>query len=409
MEYKGIDYFRKKLAKKTRRVELRYKYYEMKNITKDFDISTPPKLRNVMSCLGWCSKSVDALADRLSFREFQNDNYEMNEIFEANNPDILFDSAIVNALIGSCSFIYISNDENGSPRLQVLNAYDATGELDPFTNMLTEGYAVLSRDANNKPIEEAYFTPGRTDYYLNGEFEGSYEYNAPYPLLVPVIFKPDAKRNFGHSRISRACMSIQDSAVRTIKRSEISAEFFSYPQKWATGVSEDAEMDKWKATMSSLLMFTKDEDGEKPTIGQFQQQSMAPHIDQLRMFAAAFAGETGLTLDDLGFVTDNPSSAEAIKSAHENLRLIARKAQKTFGSAFINVGYLSACVRDNMAYTREEAIKTKTKWEPVFEPDASTLSLIGDGLIKINQTIPGYLNKENLRDLTGIVPGEDNE
>ena len=30
------------------------------------------------------------------------------------------------------------------------------------------------------------------------------------------------------------------------------------------------------------------------------------------------------------------------------------------------------------------------------------LSLIGDGAIKINQAVPGYFNKDNLRDLTGI-------
>ena len=30
------------------------------------------------------------------------------------------------------------------------------------------------------------------------------------------------------------------------------------------------------------------------------------------------------------------------------------------------------------------------------------LSLIGDGAIKINQAVPGYFNKDNLRDQTGI-------
>ena len=70
------------------------------------------------------------------------------------------------------------------------------------------------------------------------------------------------------------------------------------------GLSPDAEqMDKWKATVSSLLQFDKDGDGDSPKLGQFQQQSMAPHLDQLKMFAALFAGETGLTLDDLGFAT----------------------------------------------------------------------------------------------------------
>ena len=46
------------------------------------------------------------------------------------------------------------------------------------------------------------------------------------------------------------------------------------------------------------------------------------------------------------------------------------------------------------------------KWEPVFEADASTLSLVGDGAIKINQAIPGYMNGESIRDLTGIKGAE---
>ena len=154
--------------------------------------------------------------------------------------------------------------------------------------------------------------------------------------------------------------------------------------------------------MSSLITFTKDEEGDSPSLGQFTQQSMTPHTDQLRMFAALFAGETGLTLDDLGFATENPSSAEAIKATHENLRLAARKAQRTFGSGLLNVGYLAACLRDGEPYYRNQIYQTRPVWEPIFEPDAAMLSLIGDGAIKINQAVPGYFNKDNLRDQTGI-------
>ena len=408
MDYKGIEYLRKKLAYKANRIRLRYKFYEMKNITKDFNISTPPQLINWMNCLGWCSKAVDTLADRLVFREFANDNFNINEIYNMNNPDILFDSAILCALISSCCFIYISNDATGYPRLQVIDGYNATGIIDSFTGMLTEGYAVLSRNEDGVPVEEAQFLPGKTIYYRSKQIVGTYDYKVPYPLLVPIIYRPDAIRPFGHSRISRACMSIVGSAIRTVKRSEIAAEFFSYPQKYIIGLSQDTEvMDKWRATMASLLSLTKDEDGDVPTVGQFSQQSMTPHTEQLKMFAGLFAGETGLTLDDLGFVSDNPSSSEAIKASHENLRLTARKAQRTFGVGFLNAGYLAACMRDDYPYFRKNVYLTKPKWEPVFEPDSSTLSLIGDGAIKINQAIPGYIGKENLRDLTGIESDED--
>lgn len=407
-EYKGLTYLRNKLATKQTRVYMRYRYYEMKHAATDLRISTPDGLEGLLSCLGWCGKAVDSMADRLVFREFEDDNFDLNEIFKMNNPDTLFDSAILSSLISACCFIYISADEGGYPRLQVIDGYNATGIIDPITGMLKEGYAVIERDENGNATTEAYFVPGRTDILKRDKSCISYKNSAPYPLLVPIVFRPDAMRPFGHSRISRACMNLVDSAMRTVKRSEISAEFFSFPQKYVVGLSEDAEpMDKWKATMSTMMMFTKDEEGDKPTLGQFTQQSMSPHLEQIRTFASLFAGETGLTLDDLGFVTDNPSSAEAIKASHENLRLIARKAQRTFGSGFLNVGYLAACVRDDFPYQRRQLYLTKAIWEPVFEPDAAMLSLIGDGAIKINQAVPGYFNSDNLRNLTGIDKSQE--
>lgn len=402
-DLKGIEFLKKKLDTKQTRIKTRYSFYEMKNVTFDFGISTPPDLKHWNSCVGWCAKAVDSLSDRLQFRDFKDDNFDLMEIYQLNNPDVLFDSAIQGALISACSFIYISKGEDGYPRLQVIDGYNATGIIDPFTNMLTEGYAVLSRDSSNKIIKEAYFEPGKTTFYENGKVYMTEKYKAKYAMLVPVIFRPDAIRPFGHSRISRACMSITGSALRTIKRSEISAEFYSYPQKYIVGLSDDSDLaDKWQATIATLLAITKDEEGERPMVGQFTQQSMQPHVDQLRMFASLFAGETGLTLDDLGFATENPSSADAIKAAHENLRLTARKAQRTFGTSFLNAGYLAACVRDDRFYNRNQLYLTKPRWEPIFEPDASMLSLIGDGAIKINQAIPDYFDKDNLRDLTGI-------
>ena len=405
-ETKGVEYLRRKLAGKRVRVLKRYRYYEMKNAVQDFNLVTPPEFRAFQACLGWCGKAVDALADRLVFRGFREDNFDLTAIYRMNNADVLFDSAVLSALITSCCFLHITADADGYPLLEVIHGGDATGVLDEATGLLTEGYAVLQRDDNENPTLEAYFQPGRTTYYRPGEPEEVRTNAAAWPLLVPILHRPDARRPFGHSRISRACMQIMQGALRTIKRSEISAEFYSFPQKYVLGMSPDAErLDKWRATISSFLRIDKDEDGERPTLGQFQQQSMSPYTEQLRTFAALFAGETGLTLDDLGFVTDNPSSAEAIKASHENLRLAARKAQRTFGSGFLNAGYLAACVRDNYPYQRRQLYLTTPVWEPVFEPDAAMLSSIGDGVGKLNQAVPGYFNADNLRDLTGIASG----
>lgn len=400
-EYKGIEYLRRKLNDKRTRVLLRYDYYEMKNGVKDLSKMAPPSMQWLSAVLGWCGKAVDSISDRLVFREFENDNFQLNEIFRANNPDVFFDSAVLSALISSCCFVYISPDGTGYPRLQVIDGSNATGIIDPITGLLKEGYAVLERDDSGNATLEAYFVPNRTDYVSKAGVTST-EHSVEYPLLVPIIFRPDAKRPFGHSRISRAAMGIMQSTLRTIKRAEISAEFYSFPQRYAIGTDPDLEIDKWQATMSTLLTITKDSEGGNPEVGQFSQQSMSPYIEQVKMFASLFAGETGLTADDLGFVSDNPSSAEAIKASHENLRLVARKAQRTFGTGFLNVGYLASCLRDGFTYERRQLYLTKPKWEPIFEPDAAMLSSIGDGAIKINQAVPNYFNNDNLRDLTGI-------
>ena len=361
------------------------------------------------SMLGWIPKAVDSLADRLVFKGWKNDNFNLSQIFQMNNPDIFFDSAIISALIGGCSFVYMGLDKEDFPRLKVIDGRDATGIIDPVTNLLTEGYAVLERDPKTDvPVLEAYFLPDTTTYIRKGGDPETFLNPAGIPLLVPIIYRPDAKRPMGHSRISRASMSLLQGACRTVKRSEVSAEFYSFPQKYIIGLSqeEDEAFEKWKATMSTFLTITKDEEGDSPTVGQFTQQNMTPFTEQLRTFAALFAGENGLTLDDLGFVSDNPSSAEAIKASHESLRLTARKAQRTFGSCFLNVGMVYACLRDNTAYRRQQFYLTEPMWEPIFEPDAAALSSIGDGAIKLNQAVPGYFNTDNLPDLTGIDPSQ---
>jgi len=406
-EYKGVAYLRNKLTAKQLRVNRRYTFYEMKDRKLEQGVTIPPKLRRqYMSTLGWCAKAVDSIADRLVFREFENDNFKIMDIYRMNNPDVLFDSAILSALISSCSFIYISPDEEGFPRLQVIDGGNATGVIDPITGLLQEGYAVLKRDDKGQPLLQAHFTAEETIYHQAGTGVIRRDVNpAPYPLLVPIIYRPDARRPFGHARISRACMYLQTFAKRTLERSDIAAEFYSIPQRYVLGMSPDAErMDKWKATVSSLIQIDRDEEGEKPVMGQFQQMTMAPLSDQLKMAAANFAGETGLTTDDLGFVSDNPSSAEAIKASHETLRITAKKAQKTFGTGFLNAGYLAACLRDEVSYMRKQFYLTTAKWEPIFDPDASALTVIGDGVSKVNTAIPGYFGADNLRDLTGIRP-----
>lgn len=99
---------------------------------------------------------------------------------------------------------------------------------------------------------------------------------------------------------------------------------------------------------------------------------------------------------------------EAIKAAHENLRAAGRKAQRSFASGFLNTAYVAVCLRDKFPFSRSQFMETNVKWEPLFEADANMLTMIGDGAIKLNQAVPGYLDAKTIRDLTGIKGADGN-
>ena len=189
----------------------------------------------------------------------------------------------------------------------------------------------------------------------------------------------------GTSTLIFTCMGYQTSALQATRKSEIAAYFYSYPQRYALGFETPGDFDRWKASMSAMFTIGRDADGNMPQVGQFPQQSMVPYYDHLKMFAGLFAGETGMTLEDMGLPA--PS----------------------FSASFCNVAYTAVCLRDNLPYERDVIKNIKPIWEPIFEPDASQYGAIGDAIFKINTASEGYIGRNTIYDMTGIAPeGGDN-
>ena len=174
-------------------------------------ITIPAHIRvKYQAVLGWAAKGVDSLADRLISGNLLTMILMLQKSLIGTILDIFFDSAILAALIGSCSFVYISKGEDDEVRLQVIESSNATGVIDPITGLLMEGYAVLARDDYNRPTLEAYFEPNATHFIPKDGRAYSVVNETGIPLLVPVIHRPDAVRPFGRSRITRAGMLLSE-------------------------------------------------------------------------------------------------------------------------------------------------------------------------------------------------------
>ena len=200
-------------------------YYEQKNVMKDLGISIPPALKNMECALGWPAKSVDMLSVRSRFDGFVlpgDEDIGINDIFSANNFGVLYRQATTSELIHSCAFITVSKGGPGDPDV-VLSAYDAETAAalwDSRRKKIKCGMTIVEVDPKTRePTHINLYTQvAIIELYRGGSgiWSGDYKANKQgRPLMEPMVYRPTLDRPFGKSRISRAVMSITDSAVRT--------------------------------------------------------------------------------------------------------------------------------------------------------------------------------------------------
>lgn len=393
-------------AKRERNL-LRSIYYDGKNALIDFGISLPPKMRNIDVVLGWPAKSVNALGARCQFDRFvspsgEEDPYGVNALFTESGGDATLPQAITSALTHSVSFLTITPGDTpkGEPEVLILpkSAAEATGLWDARTQSLSDGLSILSRDDMGMPDQMVWYARSHVTTFTRsagGKWLADTQDNPTgRAWMEPLPFRPELHRPFGHSRISRAVMSLTDAGLRTLARSESHAEFFASPQRWALGADQEAfgsDADRWKAVMSRMLVISKDEDGDVPTLGQFSQMSMQPHFDHLRTLAALFSGETGLALSSLGIVQDNPSSAEAIYAAKEDLVIDAKSAQRTWNTPLRRAAITAVMLRDGLTDVPAELAALRGNWLNAATPSIVSAS---DAVVKQVTAFPWMSDSE---------------
>ena len=387
---------------------LRSIYYDGKNALRDFGISLPPSMRNIDVALGWPAKAVNVLASRMAFDGFvvpgeDQDPFDISDMMTESGIEAFLPQAITSALTHAVSFLTITPGDTSKGEPQVLflpkSATQATGLWDSRTQSLSDGLSITKTDPLiGLPTELVWYSREHVTVFRRvgeGKWETETQPNRTGRVwMEPLVFRPELDRPFGHSRITRAVMFLTDAALRSMARSEGHAEFFASPQRWALGAEEDAfggDMDRWKAVMSRMLAISKDEDGDLPTLGQFAQSSPQPHFDHQRHWAALFAGETSVPLSSLGIVQDNPSSAEAIYAAKEDLVIEAASSNRVMGSSLRRGAITGVMLRDNLTEPPAELLGLRAKWRNPATPSVVSAS---DAVAKQISAIPWIAESE---------------
>lgn len=403
---------------------LRHRYYDHKNVLKDLGISIPPSLRKVETVVGWPSKAVDVLARRVHLDGFYLTGSSSAladsgflDVIEQNRTLAMAEQAVTSALIMSPAFVTVTAGDvtAGEPKVLInySSALHSTGSWDTRRNCLSAGLSITGLDRTGRVSSLVLYLPNRVLICQRGTVSWDvrqvvHEIGVP---MEPLVFRPELEhRPFGRSRITRAVMSITDRAVRTALRTEVSAEFYSAPQRYAMGAAPEAFMaggqvpdpgdqssvppderttgplPGWLAVLGRMLVLERDEDGNMPQVGQFPQQAMTPHIEQMRQLASEFSAETDLMPDAMGVIQDNPSSAEAQDNRKEELRLTAESCIATLGDAHNRVARMALSMLDSSPEAMALWSQCRSRWRDPATPSRAsaadaTMKLVSAGVL----------------------------
>lgn len=405
--------------KKARRNRLRTSYYRMHRRARDLGISIPPELKTLEQVSGWPAKAVDSLGARSQFDGFTcaDDDVcdQLAGIVSASGLKRKYRQAVRSELTHCCAFLTVTaGDEGAGEPAVVINAYPATSAAalwDRPRNRIKCGMVVVDSDdsgGTEVPTWVNVYTDSaviRIRRGRGGRWRAEYieDYEMGRCLMEPLAYEADLERPFGRSRISRSVMSITDNAMRAALRSEVSAEFFTAPQKYLLGADEDVlgGKTKWDAYIGNIFAVSRDENGDMPQFGQLQQGSMQPHIDYMRSLAARFSGETNVPLSELGVVSDNPSSAEAIYAAKEALVVEAQNLNADNGSALVNVALMALAILEDTTFGEQAArgLAIQPKFRNPAMPSVVTQA---DAMLKDVQAVPWLAESDVLLEELGF-------
>lgn len=398
----------------------KYLYYNAKQPMTDLGISLPKNFRAMRPGVGWASRAVNTISDRLNFDGFAGDQYGINDLFNKSGANAILNKAKTDALIAGCSFIALL-PRDGYLQLLPFTATEATGTIDERTGLLSNGLAVVAWDSFDSIrkdmqgwgkvglIPKDYFVFGRTwtARYKNNNLVEVVVNPTGRPLLHVLTHRQSADRPFGKSRITNTVRRIVDEVGRLKVRYEIAAEFYSTPQRYINGLAEGAaDDDKLAAAIGKIWTITKDEDGEKPDIGQLAQMSINQFSEQKKDLARDFCAETALTLRNLGYETANPTSAESLSAMSDDLLLEAQESQAELGREYKEIAISMRMLLNGNSIVPATLENIKPVWKPLFQIDIGSA---GDAAFKLIQAMPELAGTTTLYRMLGMSIKEAEE
>lgn len=361
----------------------------------------------------WPRLVVDSVEERLDVEGFRfgsqaEADAELWRIWQANDMDEQSQQAHVDALVMKRSYAIVgtNEDDKKTPIITVESPLDVYAERDPRTRKLAAALKRWVEEDGDQKIDHAtLYLPNANVYWVKVKGEWVEDPDTPRDdhelgevLVEPIVNRPRLKRA-GVSEL-KPVLPISDAACKIATDMMISAEFHAIPRRYAIGVGPEDFEDEQGRKISALKRIAgriwaiakhKQEDGVE--VGQFPEANLSNFHETLKLLAMIVASLAGLPSRFLGHATDNPASADAIRSDEARLVKRAERKQRSFGGSWERVQRLVMLVRDGEVPS--EAMSLETLWRDASTP---TIAQKADAAVKLHtaRIIPLRQTREDL-------------
>lgn len=393
-------------------------YYEGDIQPASIGIDIVPDGVKVDAHCDWPRKAVTSVSERCRFDGFVfNGDYQdanLEKVLQDNSFKMAFNLNLPSELIHGCMFGTVGTF-NGKTIMRMHTAETAAGTWDVANGRIGSGLVIANMQRTswspNNPV------PTQVNMHLPGEVvvfnrlaPGSWRAETmPTPLDRPMMevfsYRATGLKPFGQSRITKTVMSLTDEVIRTMQYMAVSSAFFATPQKYLLGLTDeqfDAMQDnKWATYIGNLLLSTSDGEGNKPTFGQLSPASPQPYIDILRTYAMLFSGATGVPLNSLGIIQDNPSSAEAIEASKEDI-IVAADDLIASNKDGLRIMALMAMAVDNNISLDELTPEQLSVTAHFADPSIPSIVGLADAMVKVASVAPWMSESEVFLEYLGF-------
>lgn len=381
------------------------RYYESEQRTPSIGIDNIPDSVDPGVRCDWARKAVTSVSERVRMDGFVfGGGYEdaaFDSIDAANHISEEFNRHVASELTHGCMFATVQRD-GGLVSVRMHSADTSAAIWDTAAGRIGSGFVLADMrrfDWATHPV------PSQVNMHLPGRVvvlrrTGSASWVAetlPTPLDRPMMeaftFRATGTKPFGETRITRTVRYLVDEVERTLRYMAVSSAIYAVPMIAALGLTDEQfdamASSKWLLRVGSWFLSTRDEDGNHPDLEQFAGASPQPYIDAVMAYGKLFSGATGVPLNSLGIVQDNPSSAEAIDSQREDICVAAEDCIDSNRIAMRNVALMAMAVDGNT--TLDGLTDEQRGVMPHFRnPRTPSLASTADAMVKIAGVLDGF-------------------